>query len=110
MGDALNPGNIQLPPELGRQIPADFEATMASAIENALVELLQQDGMNSFAVETNSRESRDRRQLLIAIAQGVIRHLVDNTDAFQVTGTDSNGGKISASLSINFGGTLLSGL
>ena len=92
MGDALNPGNVQLAPELGRQIPADFEATMASAIENALVELLQQDGMNSFAVETNSRESRDRRRLLIAIAQGVIRHLVDNTDAFQVTGTDSNGG------------------
>lgn len=110
MGDALNPGNMQSAPDLGKQVPADFDSTMASAIENALVAMLQQDGMNSFTVDTNSKEARDRRRLLIAIAQGVVRHLVDNAAAFHVTGTDSSGQPISASIAIKPGGTLLSGL
>jgi hypothetical protein len=108
MGDALNPGSMQRAPDPGKQIPADFESTMASAIENALVALLQQDGMNSFTVDTNSKEARDRRRLLIAIAQGVVRHLVDNAAAFQVT--DSDGHPIPVSIRINVGSTLLSGL
>ena len=110
MGSALDPGNMQKPPDPATQIPTDFESTMASAIENALVALLQQDGMRTFAVDTNSKDARDRRRFLIAVAQGVIRHLVDNAGAFQVSGTDSLGKPISASLSINPGGTLLSGI
>src|SRR5262245_32870444 len=98
MGSALDPGNMQSAPDPATQIPTDFELTMASAIENALVALLQQDSMRTFAVDTNSREARDRRRFLIAVAQGVVRHLVDNASAFQVTGTDSLGQPISASL------------
>ena len=107
MGSVLDPGNMRQPADLGHQIPADFERTMASAIENAFRALLDQDGMRTFAVDTNSNDARDRRRLLVAIAQGVVRHLVDNAGAFQVTGTDSSGGQISASLTINYSNTLL---
>jgi hypothetical protein len=110
MGDVLDPGNMQNAPDPFNQIPTDFELTMASAIENAFLALLQQDGMRTFAVDTNAREARDRRRLLIAIAQGVVRHLVDNAAAFQVSGTDSLGKPIAASLSINAGATLLGGI
>jgi hypothetical protein len=110
MGNALEPGGMQGAPDPVNQIPTDFELTMASAIENALLQLLQQDGMNTFAIDTNSKEARDRRRFLIAIAQGVVRHLVDNAAAFQVTGTDSLGKAISASVTVNPGGTLLSGI
>ncbi len=110
MGNALDPGNMQNAPDPTNQIPTDFELTMASAIENAFVALLQQDGMRTFAVNTNASDARDRRRLLLAIAQGVVRHLVDNAAAFQVSGTDSLGQPISASLSINPGATLLSGI
>ena len=110
MGSELNPGNMRAGPGLGHQIPSDFESTMASAIENAFLQLLQQDSMKGFAVDTNSRDARDRRRLMIAIAQGVVRHLVDNVGAFQVTGTDSAGQPIHATVSINPGGTLFSGI
>jgi len=110
MANALDPGNMKGSPDPANQIPSDFELTMASAIENALLKLLQQDNMNSFATNTNAPEARDRRRLLIAIAQGVVRHLIDNAGAFQVSGTDSLGQPISASLSINPGTTLLGGI
>jgi hypothetical protein len=110
MANALDPGNMKGPPDPANQIPTDFELTMASAIENGFLALLQQDGMRTFTVDTNASEARDRRRLLIAIAQGVVRHLVDNAGAFQVSGTDSLGQPISASLSINGGTTLLNGI
>jgi hypothetical protein len=106
LGSALDPGNMRFPPDQN-QIPADFESSMASTIENALLRLLQQDNINGFEIDTNSSDARDRRRLLIAIAQGVVRHLVDNADAFQVMGTDSSGGQISVSLTINHSKTLL---
>jgi predicted lactoylglutathione lyase len=98
------------PPDPANQIPTDFELSMAAAIENAFLALLQQDGMRTFAIDTNASEARDRRRLLIAIAQGVVRHLVDNAGAFAVSGTDSLGKPISASLSITGGTTLLGGI
>jgi hypothetical protein len=109
MGNVLEPGlqNGPSPPDL---VPADFANTLASTIENALLQLFLNDGLNKFDIDTNSREARDRRRILIAIAHGVVRHLVDNAGAFQVTGTDSLGQPISASLSINPGGTLLSNI
>jgi predicted lactoylglutathione lyase len=110
MGNALNPGNMQAAPDPANQIPTDFEASMASAIENAFLALLQQDSMRTFTVDTNSSDARDRRRLLIAIAQGVTSHLIANAAAFQVSGTDSLGKPIAASLTINAGNTLLSGI
>jgi hypothetical protein len=109
MGNVLDPGNMldTLGPD---QVPTDFEATMASAIENAFWQLLNQDGMNTFDTDTNSNASRDRRRLLIAIAQGVVSHLVGNAAAFKVSGTDSAGKPITASISIDPGSTLLTGI
>jgi hypothetical protein len=80
--------------------PTDFSSSMAEAIEDALWTLLGNDGMNQFDRNTNSNDARDRRRVLIAIAQGVVRHLVDNAGAFTITGTDSSGGDITASISI----------
>jgi hypothetical protein len=110
MANTLDPGNMKESPDPANQIPTDFELSMASSIENAFLALLQQDGMKTFTIDTNASDARDRRRLLIAIAQGVVRHLVDNAGAFKVTGTDSQGQPISASLSINAGTTLLSGI
>jgi hypothetical protein len=110
MANVLDPGNMKGPSNPANQIPTDFELSMASSIEKAFLALLQQDGMKTFTIDTNASEARDRRRLLIAIAQGVVRHLVDNAGAFQVTGTDSLGQPISASLSISGGSTLLSAI
>lgn len=86
--------------------PTDFTSSMAEAIENALWTLMTDDKMNAFDRQTNSNDARDRRRLLIAIAQGVVSHLVNNPDAFQISGQDSVGGKITASLTINATGLL----
>ena len=109
MANALDPGNMG-PREPANQIPSDFALSMASAIENAFLALLKQDKMTGFVTDTNAPEARDRRRLLIAIAQGVVRHLVDNADAFEVKGTDSQGQPISAALTINASSTLLGGI
>jgi hypothetical protein len=109
MGNALDPGNM-LDTSGPDQVPTDFESTMASAIENAFWQLLSQDGMNTFETNTNSNAARDRRRLLIAIAQGVVSHLVGNAAAFKVTGTDSVGQPINASISIDPGSTLLTNI
>ena len=110
MGNVLNPGNMRAAPDPASQVPTDFEASMASAIENAFLTLLQQDDMRTFAIGTNSSDARDRRRLLIAIAQGVTSHLIANAAAFQIAGTDSLGRPISASLTINAANTLLGGI
>lgn len=109
MGNVLDPGNM-LDTSGPDQVPTDFESTMASAIENAFWQLLSQDGMNTFETNTNSNAARDRRRLLIAIAQGVVSHLVGNAAAFKVTGTDSVGQPINASISIDPGSTLLTNI
>jgi hypothetical protein len=106
MGNVLDPGNM-LDTAGPDHVPTDFELTMASAIENAFWQLLRQDNMNTFDTDTNSNAARDRRRLLIAIAQGVVSHLVGNAAAFKVTGKDSAGQPITASISIEPGGTLL---
>ena len=106
MANALDPGNMG-PREPANQIPSDFALSMAS---NAFLALLKQDKMTGFVTDTNAPEARDRRRLLIAIAQGVVRHLVDNADAFEVKGTDSQGQPISAALTINASSTLLGGI
>lgn len=70
---------------------ADFSGSMAEAIEQALAaeyQAVKGESLPDMAVE-------DRRMMLVAIAQGVVRYLKDNADAFlisvqttQVTGSD----------------------
>jgi hypothetical protein len=72
---AINPGG----PE-----PPAFQNSPAESIEKALNALLLADGLEQLPVTNNTEETRHRRRLLVAIAQGVVRQLVDNADAFQI--------------------------
>ena len=58
---------------------ADFDDSMAKAIEDALSDLL--GGLP----QTPEHVVHDRRRLFIAISEGVIRYLRDNEDAFEIT-------------------------
>ena len=79
MGDALIPG---------KQAP-DFAGSMAAAMESALNNLLV--GVGREPVPTNnSDETRDRRVMFLAIAQGIVNHLVANQDAFTIVNNDGD--------------------
>jgi hypothetical protein len=63
--------------------PADFTGSMAAAIEDELNRLLTADGLPALPLD-DSPETRDRRRLFVAIARGVMRHLVENRDAVTI--------------------------
>jgi hypothetical protein len=90
MGDSTDPAK-----------PSEFAGSMAEAIENALLTLLTSDGIQGFATDTNSQDARDRRRLLVAIAQGVLGHMAAHPQALQITFVDSNNNTITASVNIN---------
>lgn len=71
MGDKLKPGG---------QAP-NFAGSMAEAMEKALNDLLITEGRLPVP-DDNSTETRDRRVLFLAIAQGIVNHLVTNQDSF----------------------------
>jgi len=77
----LKPGGLGSPADPA--IPPDFANSMAAAIEAALNNLLSSEGNPTVPID-NSPESRDRRVLFLAIAQGVVNHLVQNQDAFRI--------------------------
>ncbi len=78
-------GNTLIP---GGQVP-DFAGSMAAAMEAALNNLL--DGVGRPRVPTdNSDETRDRRVMFLAIAQGIVNHLVANQDAFRIVDDDGD--------------------
>ena len=109
MGNHLDPGGMGDKSDAGK--PDDFTGGMAEAMENALWNLLHNDGMNTFDTDTNSQEARDRRRLFVAIAQGIVSHLVNNAGAFQVTFVDAGGNTITASVAISYNkNTQLTGL
>ncbi len=60
---------------------ADFSNSMAAAMENALATEYQ--ALKGQALPDMGEE--DRRMLLVAIAQGVTRHLIDNLASIQMT-------------------------
>lgn len=64
-------------------IPPAFAGSMAAAMEIAINALLSSEGRPTVPVD-NSPESRDRRILFLAIAQGVVNHLAQNPDAFRI--------------------------
>ena len=83
MPPQLVPG--ELGPATATGKPSQFAGSMAEAIEDALWSLLPPD--RRFKKDDNSPETRDRRTLFVAIAQGVCRHLDQNAGAFTVTHT-----------------------
>jgi hypothetical protein len=89
MPESLKPGQMGSPAAIGT--PAEFANSMAAEIEAAFSELLQDAGLPPLA-DDNSKESRDRRRLFVAIAQGVVRHLVARNEAFVIhVPHDTNG-------------------
>jgi hypothetical protein len=62
---------------------------MAEAMEVALNQLLSATGKPTVPTD-DSDEVRDRRILFVAIARGVIDHLVDNEDAFTIRRQDDD--------------------
>jgi hypothetical protein len=69
--------------------PLDFAGSMADAMEVALNQLLADEGKPTVPTD-DSEEVRDRRILFVAIARGVIDHLVDNEDAFTIRRQDDD--------------------
>ena len=70
-------------------IPSAFADSMAKAMEDALNVLLADEGNPTVPVD-NTRESRDRRIMFLAISKGIIDHLVANEGAFQFRDNATN--------------------
>lgn len=68
-------------------IPDRFRNSMAQAIENALNDLRLAEGQDALST-ANTTETRDRRMLFVAIAQGVVNHLVENGASFRIVDDD----------------------
>jgi len=64
-----------------------FESSMAQAMEQALNNLLPQIDRPQVPTE-DTAETRDRRAVFLAIARGVVNHLVANAAAFEVRHAD----------------------
>jgi hypothetical protein len=78
----------------GTGIPGDFDNSLASQIENELNSILGGEGRDTFDTNDNSSDARDRRMLFVAIARGVVAHLVANPDAFKLNLTKDGDGKV----------------
>jgi hypothetical protein len=68
----------------------EFADSMAETIESELDRLLGLDGLPALPKTASDREVRDRRRLFIAIARGVVLHLVARSDAIDVTLTNGD--------------------
>jgi hypothetical protein len=82
MGNSLKPGGLGDASE--GSTPAAFADSMAAAMEVALNSLLTQEHKPPVPTD-NSAETRDRRTMFLAIAQGIVNHLVANQEAFVIT-------------------------
>ena len=85
MPDALKPGGLGSAAVIGT--PSEFAGSMAQAMETALNDLLSEEGRPQVPTD-NSAETRDRRTMFLAIAQGVVNHLAAHPDAFEVLKQD----------------------
>jgi hypothetical protein len=79
--------------------PAVYADSMAAQIEAAFNALLAEEGLPRMP-DDNSKDSRDRRRLFVAIARGIVRHLDEHRDAITVT-VPPDGGTVSAELDID---------
>jgi hypothetical protein len=75
VGNTLKPGNMN---------PDDLVNSMAELIDTEFDQLLRDDGLQGLSFDMTDRMVRDRRRLFVAIARGVVKHLVANADAFSV--------------------------
>lgn len=80
-----------------------MSGSMAEAIEQALDAQLQASGRPPLA--DSGPEAAFMRQLLVAVAQGVVNHLAGNPDAFVTASVDGHGHAVGA---INRRGSVLS--
>jgi len=80
---SLKPGGLGSP--AAQETPQAFRSSMAEEIEKAFNSLLQREGRPTFS-DDNTAESRDRRLLFAAIAQGVCEHLQKQQGSFTVKG------------------------
>ena len=83
---------------------ADIAGSMALAMENAMEQLYLAEKGEALP----SAGAEDRKLLFAAVAQGVVRHLADNPDAFRVevdTGTTTYSGEV---VQVQTSGTLYS--
>ena len=83
----LKPGGMGDASASGR--PAAFAHSMASDIEDALDRLLRDEGRPRLRINDNSAETRDRRMLFVAIAEGVVAHLKQRHLAFDIVSLDT---------------------
>jgi hypothetical protein len=80
----LRPGNMGSATGLPNIKPSEFANSMADTMDSTFRELLILEGMHPFEIDTNSKDARDRRRIFVAIAQGVVRHLIDNSAALLI--------------------------
>ena len=84
---SLNPGKFNT---------GSYNGSMAEAIEKAFIEIWPSI-MNSPAPPV----SNEMKLLFIAVAQGVVKHLQDNADAFNITANTSGNHTHTGKLSIS---------
>lgn len=85
---AIKPGRMGSPD--AASTPSVFADSMAAQIEAAFNALLAEEGLPRMP-DDNSKESRDRRRLFVAIARGIVRHLDERRSAITVTVPDGGG-------------------
>ncbi len=77
----LRPGNLTAAAE---DFSGFHSGSMAKMMEQELDALLALDGLPPVPKDEADREVRARRRFMIAIARGVVRHLVERQDAFVI--------------------------
>lgn len=68
---------------------SQFINSMASTIEQELNDLMVMDGLPALSMDSSDESIRDRRRLFVAIARGVVKHLVDNKNAVDIRLSDN---------------------
>jgi hypothetical protein len=84
----IKPGRMGSP--AAAATPGVFADSMAADIESAFNALLADEDLPRVP-DDNSKESRDRRRLFVAIARGIVRHLDEHRSAITVTVPDGGG-------------------
>lgn len=84
MANKLKPGDFK---DLVVEDYGGFFGSMAATMDAELNRLLDLDDLPQLPTDLNDKDVRARRRLFVAIARGVVRHLVDNPDAFDVSVT-----------------------
>lgn len=92
MGNTIKPGGMG--DAADATTPAAFAGSMAEAIETALNALLAADNLPQIPTADNSKQTRDRRRVFVAICRGIVSHLNDNAAAIAVSVPDGLGGSV----------------